>query len=119
MIMDEKVNFILKSYKESINNVREALEVAKVPRSLAELYMVNLPDFEKMIPDDAVSLYKEIQIMLILYLHNIVGLSYREIVRRTGGNSVGGIKNIIDKYTKKPSVVNPDEVSKKSLEVET
>lgn len=108
--MDTQIKKILLAYKDSIKSIREALKLAEVPDSLAEIYITNLPNFANMLPEDAISTYKQMQLMLILYLDG-QGFSAREIAKRIGGSSYFIVQKVLAEYKEKPSVVSPQEVS--------
>ena len=81
----EVVNKILEAYKQSVTNTREALRLAEVPESLAVNYTINLPEFDKLIPEDIVALYHDLRKLMTISLFEM-GLTSGEIARRLGGN---------------------------------
>lgn len=106
--MDEKkTKQILESYKEMVQNVQQALRIAGMPEAMIVYHTINLPDLERMMPEQVVNFFSEVKIATILYLSDH-GFSTREIERRLGGTSAMTINQILKEY--RPT---PNEVEKK------
>lgn len=73
-----------------------------------ELYLTNIPNFDKMLPEDVMKIYDAMKENVILYLHR-VGLSHREISRRLGGpNQSYTVTRILAKHKKEEPVTMDD-----------
>jgi hypothetical protein len=112
----EQIRKILTAYQEQTKNIQEALRVAECPDTLVDCYVLSsvltVCDFEKMLPEDVIKLFKDIRTIIILHLYNAIGLSEREIARRIGGSSIHIVRKILEENLQKPEVVNSEEVSK-------
>jgi len=82
----EKIQEIVTTYYEVVDNTKKALTYAGVPQRLHFFYIFMPPDFENMLPEDVVNYYRDFQKAVIIYLWRI-GLSQREIARRLRGGS--------------------------------
>lgn len=81
-----QVKEILETYNKMVQNTREALRLAEVPESQIVIYTINLPDLQRMIPEDIVRLYNDVKKLTTISLHEL-GFSQRETSRRLGGPS--------------------------------
>src|SRR3990167_3990471 len=116
-IDEQKVADIKESYAQMVTNVREALELAGVPRRMTYFYTYLPPKLEDMIPEDAVNFYHQTRDSIILYLHEI-GFSQREIARRLGGAQYHIVNEVLKDNAPENKFATPEEVSK-PLQVET
>lgn len=107
--MEEKIDEIKLAYIEALDTFRKAFKVAEVPDSLIEVYLTNLPSFDKMVPEDVVQIFQDMKTAVIVYLGGL-GLSHREIERRLGGTSTFVVHKILkERY---PKFAQPEEVRK-------
>lgn len=96
--MDEaKIKTVLENYREMVVNIREALRLAGLPEAMIIRETINLPDLEKLLPEDVVKFYEEVKVMTILFLNNL-GFSTREISKRIGGSSKDIVSKILNDY---------------------
>ena len=95
----EKINEIIKVYRDMIGKTEEALKLAGMPDNLIAVWTINFPTFNRLIPEDATKIYKNLHDGIILYLAS-VGFSYREIARRLGGSGSTAIFEVIKKCNK-------------------
>jgi len=95
----EKQKEILVKFAEAIKNFQEALRLAGMSETSILYNTINLPDFDKMLPDDVIKFYHQVKEMVVLYF-NSLSLSRREIERRLGAHSRVYVKEVIDKQKK-------------------
>lgn len=112
-VNNEKTQEILTKYKEMVLNIKEALRIAGMPERMITIETMNFPDYDKMIPEDVIKLYREVFRFTILYLHKL-GFSYRQITTKLGGNSYVIIQKTIAEMEKKYGIKKAtlDEVEK-------
>ena len=109
--MTEKQQEIIRTYREMVLKVQEALRVAEMPDNLIIAETINIPDLHMLIPEDVMRFYKEVRTAVILHLHQL-GFSLREITRRLGGNSYAIVQQVIESYEKgkQPKLATQEEV---------
>lgn len=112
--MNEKQKEILMAFRTSITNYQEALRLTGLPEPLIELYVTNIPDFSKLLPDDVLGVYKDIRVMVILYL-DALGFSQREIGRRIVSPATS-VRDIIKQYKPSSNRATIDDVTNKKKE---
>jgi len=112
--MDEsKTKELLKEYRTVVEQIKEDLRAAGMSENQIILHTINLPEFERMIPEDTIKLFRDIKKLLIIHLDEL-GLSTRQIAKRLGGNSHNYVKKILDEHYKEQedvTKVNVEEVS--------
>lgn len=79
----EKVQQILQTYREMVENTREALRLAGMTEAQIVNETINFPDFNKMIMEDIVKFLNDVRKLIILHLFNM-GLNSGEIAHRIG-----------------------------------
>lgn len=94
---EEKIKEILDTYKETILKIEEALALAGVPSNLIPIYTIYFPQFQRMLPEDAIKIFKNLRELLIIYLREL-GFTHREIARRIGGSGTTTVFEILKKY---------------------
>ena len=62
---EPRINEILIQHKEILKNTAEALRLAGMPESLIVYNLINLPDLEKLLPEDVVKFYSELKTMIV------------------------------------------------------
>ena len=77
---------ILMSYRTYVENTKNALRLLDFPESSILTNTINLPDFDKLIPEDVVKFYRDIRKLVVFHL-NRNSMSAKEISRRMGGAS--------------------------------
>ena len=99
--MNEEIQSLLTSYQIAVAEIRNALRKGGLSEREIILNTINLPEFEKMLPEDVLRLWQELKIMFILYLRNHLKLSLREIETRLKGDSYVSINKLLKEVTKK------------------
>lgn len=105
---EEKVKEILQAYREVIGKTEEALRLAGMPDNMIAVWTINFPTFNRVIPEDATKIYKNIRDSLIIYLDSL-GFSIREITRRLGGSGTTSVFETLKQYK------DPEEEIKKGM----
>ena len=94
---EEKSNQIIQAYREAVAKTEEALRLSGMPDNMIAIWTINFPMFNRLIPEDAIKIYKNIHDGLIIYLHSL-GLSYREISRRLGGSGTTAVFETLKRF---------------------
>ena len=81
-----KANDIILKLREVHNMTQSSLRELRVPENLVQLNTTFIPNFDKLLPDDVTTLFRDIKELTIMY-YNAHGFSQREISRRLGGLS--------------------------------
>lgn len=105
---EEKANQIIQAYREAVAKTEEALRLSGMPDNMIAIWTLNFPVFNRLIPEDAIKIYKNIHDGLIIYLDSI-GFSYREISRRLGGSGTTAVFETLKRYRE------PEEKIKKGM----
>lgn len=87
---------IIKTYKEQTANIQEALRLSGLDESAVQFKTLNLPDLQKMNPEQIQKFYTYIREVVVLYF-NDNGFSEREISRRLGGHTRNMVQKILGK----------------------
>ena len=82
--MSDQIKEILGHYRESVESFRTELRHAGMPESQIVVETINLPDLDRMIPEDTIRFYRDIKKLVILHWGKL-GWPVREIVRTMGG----------------------------------
>jgi len=82
----DKQEEILTILEQTRKSAREVLRASEMPQNEIEKVVNPLPDFEKLLPEEVISIYSRIRIEMVLYLHDR-GFSQREIAKRMGGST--------------------------------
>lgn len=108
--MENQINDLLTSYQIAVIEIKSALIKAGLSERESNWKTLNLPDFQKMLPEDVLNFYKDLRTLVILYLHQL-GLSTREIEKRLKGDSYGSVQNILEANKVKSKKATLEEVS--------
>lgn len=95
--MNEEVKKTLQSYRNFRDNTREILSDSGVPDNLIEMYLYEPPVYNKLMPEELITLYQEVRTQLILTLDGR-GFSQREISKRLGGSTQKTISVFLKKF---------------------
>lgn len=97
---EQTIQEILKSYNRIVENTKEALVAAGVPRKEVYFYVFIPPDFDYLLPDDCLKFYKDIRSQIIIHFRKL-GFSQREIARRIGGSSYDTVNKTLLAWEKR------------------
>ena len=96
MKSEDKVKEVLDIQKQVNENTKEALRQLGLTENLVELHSAIMPNFNKLLPEEILQIFKSLKEYTILYFHNL-GLSQREITKRIGGLSLKVVNNTVVK----------------------
>ena len=108
--MNEEIESLLTSYQIAVAEIRQALRQAGLSEREVLQKTITIPNFNDLLPEDVLYLYKEIKVLVILYLRRSLKLSIREIVKRLGGASSATVHKILGVYS------SPEQVNRATLD---
>ena len=95
----QKAKEIIDVLLEVMDKTKEALSELGMPANMIELNTNFHPDFEKLLPEEVITLFREFRLEMVLYL-NRRGFSQREISRRMGGSSQKTVNKVLKESKK-------------------